>query len=73
MPPGATQGTLTELLRQGLKDAPSLYAIARAAGLEQASLIRFRDARLLLRLVKADEPAACFGIACRRVRRRKGT
>jgi len=64
---------MTELLRQGLRTAPSRYAIARATGLEQASLIRFRDGRQSLRLHKADEPAACFGIECRRVGRPKGT
>ncbi|HNQ24656.1 MAG TPA: hypothetical protein PKK06_16355 [Phycisphaerae bacterium] len=64
-------GTLTELLQDALRAEPALRPVAIAAGLERASLQRFRDGRQSLRLDLADRLAAYYGIiACRRPRRR---
>jgi len=58
--------TMTDLLREALREAASLYAISRATGVQKASLIRFLRAETSLRLDIADKLAAHFGIECRR-------
>jgi len=63
--------TLSDLLREALREAPSIRAVARAAGVQRASLIRFRDGRQTLALDAADRLALHFGITHRRPRRRK--
>jgi plasmid maintenance system antidote protein VapI len=62
--------TMTELLREALGDAQSLYAVAKATGLQKASLIRFLRGETSLRLDLADKLAAHFGIESRRTRRK---
>jgi plasmid maintenance system antidote protein VapI len=64
--------TMTELLREALAEADSVRAVAKATGLEHASLARFVNGEQSLRLDLADKLAAHLGIECRRVRRRKG-
>lgn len=56
---------MSRLLRVALADAASLNAIAKATGIQRASLYRFRDGRTSLRLDVADTLAAYFGIECR--------
>ncbi|TVQ30943.1 MAG: hypothetical protein EA376_11275 [Phycisphaeraceae bacterium] len=63
--------TMTELLREALREAPSLRAVARTTGVEAASLVRFRDGRQSLMLDAADRLAGYFGITSRPPRRRK--
>jgi plasmid maintenance system antidote protein VapI len=63
--------TMTDLLREGLLEAPSLYAVAKATGIQKASLIRFKRGERSLRLDIADRLAAYFGIECRRITRRR--
>lgn len=57
---------MTELLRQALKDAPSLYGVTKATGVPKASLIRFLRGDQSLRLDMADRLAAHLGIECYR-------
>ena len=61
--------TITELLRESLTEADSLSAVARATGVQKASLIRFVSRRQSLRLDMADKLAAHFEIEVRRKRR----
>lgn len=63
--------TITELLRAALKDADSLYGVAKATGVQQASLIRFLRGDQSLRLDVADKLAVHLGIECRATRGRK--
>lgn len=63
---------MTELLREALTDAESLYGVAKATGVEKASLIRFLRGEQSLRLDMADRLAAHLGIQCRRAGRQKG-
>jgi plasmid maintenance system antidote protein VapI len=58
--------TMTGLLRRALAEAPSLGAVARAAGVQKTSLIRFRRGEQSLRLDMADRLAAHFGIVIAR-------
>jgi len=62
---------MTELLRKAISEADSLLGIERDTGVQRASLQRFRDGEQSLRLDKADQLAAYFGIESRR-RKRKG-
>lgn len=62
---------MTELLRDALAEAESLYAVAKATCVQKASLIRFLRGEQSLRLDMADKLAAHFGIESRR-KRRKG-
>ena len=57
--------TMTELLRQSLIDAESLRAVAKAADVQLASLVRFSSGRQSLRLDIADKLAEHFGIESR--------
>ena len=65
---------MTELLRQGVKDAmdagQSLRKMARESGLQHPPLLRFLRGDQSLRLDKAEMLADYLGIECRR--RRKG-
>ena len=54
--------TMTDLLRQALSNAPSMYQVAKDTEIERASLIRFARGGQSLRLDKADILAAYFGI-----------
>ncbi|GMU80952.1 MAG: hypothetical protein AMXMBFR47_08230 [Planctomycetota bacterium] len=63
-------GTMTELLREALKEAGSLYPIAAATGVERASMTKFLKGERSLRLDKADALAAYLGIKCTRSRTR---
>ncbi|MBI4717165.1 MAG: hypothetical protein HY763_05115 [Planctomycetes bacterium] len=62
--------TMTELLREALREADSLYGVAKATGVQKASLIRFVSGRQSLRLDMADRLAAHFGVKCERRNRR---
>ena len=64
--------TMTELLRKSLADVESVRAVARATGLCNESLLRFKRGDTSLRLDLADRLAEYFNIESRRVRRRKG-
>lgn len=55
---------MTELLRQALAEAESLYAVAKATGVQKTSLIRFMRGEQSLRLDMADTLAAHLGIEC---------
>lgn len=72
MPTEIRQKTMTELLRNALGTADSIRGVAKAAGLNHASLVRFVNGGQSLRLDLADRLAAYFGIECRPGRRRKG-
>lgn len=61
-------GTMTELLREALAAAGSLYPIEAATGCKRASLTKFLRGERSLRLDKADALAAYFGIRCTRTR-----
>jgi len=64
---------MTELIREALADWDEpIRAVARATGLDHASLLRFLRGERSLRLDLADRLAAHLGIESRRVRRRKG-
>ena len=64
---------MTELLRQALSEVESIRAVAKATGLDNASLSRFVNGERSLRLDLADRLAEYFEIECRRkARRRKG-
>jgi plasmid maintenance system antidote protein VapI len=56
--------TMTDLLRKAIADAGSLRAVARATGVQPASLVRFVSGRQSLRLDMADRLAAHFGVVC---------
>ncbi len=54
---------MTEVLRQAVKQGgQSRYAISKATGIQQSSLMRFMDGSTSLRLDKADALAAYFGL-----------
>jgi plasmid maintenance system antidote protein VapI len=57
---------MTELLRQALTKSESLYAVAKATGVQKTSLIRFVRADQSIRLDMADRLAAHFNIECTR-------
>jgi len=57
-----TQTTITELLRAALAEADSLYGVAKATGVQKASLIRFLRGEQSLRLDMADKLAAYFSL-----------
>ena len=60
---------MTELLREALADARSLYAVAKATGVQKASLIRFLRGEQSLRLDVADKLAVHLGLEVRRSKR----
>lgn len=62
---------MTELLRQALKDAPSIRGVARETGLHHPALIRFARGDQSLRLDLADRLAEHFGIESRRTGKRE--
>lgn len=62
---------MTELLRQSLNEAQSLYAVSKATGVQKTSLIRFVRGEQSLRLDMADRLAGHLGIECVRRNRRK--
>jgi plasmid maintenance system antidote protein VapI len=68
MPRAKTTGTMTELLRDALTEADSLRGVARATGLNHASLVRFVNGERSLRLDLADRLGTYLGIECWRVR-----
>jgi len=68
----ANKLTMSELLRQELRDADSLYGVAKATGVHKASLIRFLRGETSLRLDIADALAEYFGLELKPTRRRKG-
>ena len=53
---------MTELLRRAIADADSMRAVAKAVGMNHASLVRFVAGTSSLRLDLADKLAAHFGI-----------
>lgn len=64
---------MTDLLRQAMAEVDSIRGVARATGLDHASLLRFVSGEQSLRLDKADKLAEHFGIECRKTsRKRKG-
>jgi hypothetical protein len=63
--------TITRLLREALAEAESLNSVARATGVQKASLIRFLRGSQSLRLDIADKLVAHFDIECRRPRRKR--
>ena len=54
--------TMTDLLRRALADVDNIRAVARAAGLHHATLLRFARKETSLRLDLADKLAEHFGI-----------
>ena len=62
--------TLTELLRKALADAESIRGVAKATGLDHASLLRFVNDQQSLRLDLADKLAAYFGIESKLTKRK---
>ena len=67
-----TTGTMTELLRAALLDAPSLNAILKATGVKRQTLALFmRGEQESIHLASADALAAYFGIVCTRPVTRK--
>lgn len=62
--------TMSELLREALNGDEPIRKIAKATGLDHASLLRFRSGEQSLRLDLADKLAAYFDIECRRKPRR---
>ena len=62
-----TTGTMTELLRAALLDAPSLNAIQKATGVRRQTLASFmRGEQVSIHLASADALAEYFGIVCTR-------
>lgn len=53
---------MTVLLREALAEAESIRGVAKATGLDHASLLRFLSGERSLRLDLADKLAAHFGI-----------
>jgi plasmid maintenance system antidote protein VapI len=64
--------TMTELLREALAEAHSLYAVGKATGVQKASLIRFARGEQSLRLDMADKLAAYFGLTLTAKRKGRG-
>jgi plasmid maintenance system antidote protein VapI len=63
--------TMTALLRQRIRSGgETIYAIAKAAGIEPASLRRFASGRQSLRLDVADRLAAHFGLRLTQTKRK---
>ncbi|MCK4340477.1 MAG: helix-turn-helix domain-containing protein [Phycisphaerae bacterium] len=62
---------MTELLRKALAEAESVRAVAKATGVQQASLVRFLKGEQSLRLDMADKLAAHFGIQVKMGRKEK--
>ncbi len=62
--------TMTELLKERLREAKSIRGVARETGVQHASLVRFLKGETSLRLDKADLLAVYFGIEYRRPPRR---
>ena len=58
--------TMTDLLRQALREAESLRAVERATGVKRQSMMKFMACKTSLRLDKADLLAAHFGIEVQR-------
>ncbi len=62
-----TIGTMTELLRDALLEAPSLNAIEKATGVRRQTLASFmRGEQVSIHLASADALAEYFGIVCTR-------
>jgi len=60
-----TTGTMTELLRAALLEAPSLNAIQKATGVTRQTLASFmRGEQVSIHLASADALADYFGIVC---------
>lgn len=72
MPKQSDKATMTDLLRRAILAEGNLLGIAKATGVQRASLRRFRDGETSLRLDVADKLADYFGIESRQTRRRKG-
>ena len=53
---------MTDILRESLQKSPSLNAVAKATGVQKASLVRFVSGRQSLRLDVADRLADYFQI-----------
>ena len=68
--PGKVKKTMTELLKQALREVDSLRAVERATGVKNPSLVRFLQGKQSLRLDLADKLAEHFGIESRRTRRK---
>lgn len=54
--------TMTQLLRNSLAKAESVRAVAKATGVQQASLVRFLNGQQSLRLDAADKLAVYFRV-----------
>ena len=68
-----TTGTMTELLRAALLEAPSLNAIQKATGVRRQTLASFmRGEQVSIHLASADALADYFGIVCIRPAKPKG-
>jgi plasmid maintenance system antidote protein VapI len=69
---GRANETPSDVLRRTIRESSVAYlTLAKATGVERASIQRFADGRTSLRLDKADKLAAYFGLELRPVRRRK--
>jgi plasmid maintenance system antidote protein VapI len=60
--------TMTELLRQALREAESLNAIQKATGVKRQSMAKFMREEQTMRLDLAERLAEYFGLECRRTR-----
>ena len=61
----STTGTMTELLRAALLEAPSLNAIQKATGVRRHTLAAFmRGEQVSIHLASADALAEYFGVVC---------
>jgi transcriptional regulator with XRE-family HTH domain len=65
-------GTMTELLRAALLEAPSLNAIEKVTGVRRQTLASFmRGEQVSIHLASADALAEYFGIVCTRLAKPK--
>lgn len=63
-------GTMTELLRESLRQSKSLREIERATGVKHQSISKFLRGETSLRLDLADRLAAYFQIECTQLPRK---
>lgn len=64
-----SKGSMTDLLRQAILDAPTYKGIERDTGVPRQCLMAFVKGESTLRLNNADTLAEYFGIECRQTRK----
>ncbi|HNR30178.1 MAG TPA: hypothetical protein PKI11_04765 [Candidatus Hydrogenedentes bacterium] len=65
-----SKGSMSDLLRQAILDAPTYLGIERDTGVPRQCIMAFVKGKSTLRLDKADTLAEYFGIECKQTRRR---